>query len=112
MPKQFQVTAKFFMASGEVKRVDWVEDSLVVQIPLNDEKTEFDTKPIEDVDTALFHFRKFFLNLITEPPGGRPMKPFSVENIKGKLSIVNMKRVEYIEVDVQEYKEESTDEKG
>ena len=111
MNKQFLVTAKFFMDSGAVKRVDWVEEDLMLKrtLPTKEgEEEQFERIPIVDVDTAKFEFRKLIGGYLIPPPGKR--KPFTTENIKDKVVFVDMNKVEFIEVDVTEYKEEKAHE--
>jgi len=86
----YKVTVKFFMDNGEVRRVDWLERKLVKK-----DSNEYLTR-----EEAEMHFRAMLVTYLKEG------KVFSVPNIMGKVSIVPCSKVSYMELSVQEWRDD------
>jgi hypothetical protein len=99
-----QVTAKFFLDNGEVKRVDWFEidpklKGTIVEEGV-DKPVEIILKSAKDVqDEYKKMFRKFH----------RQGEVFVVENINGELSGVPFTKVTYWTLKAEEVTENATE---
>lgn len=99
-----QLTAKFFLDNGEVKRVDWfeIDPKLIGKIVENDidKPIEIILKSAKDVQDE---YKKIFRRL------HRQEEMFMVENIKGELAGVPFTKVTYWTLKAEEMTKNVTD---